>query len=976
MIFVIHFNTVNMCSVISSSQFIPDRYVITGFKNYSRLYTNTSMLVDSFKINNILTNNITDLHKRVLVSASNLNPSIVSSTVIGRSYTAVARSWYGNIWEIIVYDSTLNNQETQLVNQYLIDKYTPRIDIGSNILRRYSLCDTTLRTTKMYESYLWSTGDTTREITIAKEDTGWYWCEVPNLFGDIMRDSVYVYNLLPQQNFQQRTICYGDSLIQTNSYGTLSSGASAEGDYSFLWQDANTSDTLVTAPTLQLSSSQLRTLVPSYPHTLVLSIKDTLGCQITDTLIIKIDSFSIQASLGNDKSLCTGDKIGLQTQASKATQWNWNTGSQDSLITIDTAGIYSLQATDSNGCIANDSINISIKGITPIVGYIADTVCRTDSTLFTDTSYTLDASSITQWIWEYGDTSSPTHQFSNSPTRYLYTDSGTYTTKLTVSTDSGCTNYAYKNIYIRPLPQPNFSPLTGCQNLNIQLNNNTISSGGTIANNLWIINSQDSLLAPSPTRQFASSGYQDIKLITTDQHGCTDSITKQVYVKPSPIANFQYSIACEGERIYFNDSSNLPLSNHIIEQKWWFNNNQDSSIAATPSFQFDSSAYWPTSYYLKSANGCWDTITKSVAVHPFITADFNYLPLCVDNESTFFGANGFSSSVPAFVKSMIWLVDGQYQSNKGNLIFTFTDTLEHDIRYIVESTAGCVDSIEKSVKINPLPTAKFTADRQYGLPPLQVDFENLSTDNVNNIWYFEQGQYSNLENPIYTFMDSSIYNVILDVENQFGCHDSSSMKIYAIYAAIDIEIKSIKAMQDGDNIIYSLSIINNGQRAIKKINFEAGINNNYSLSEIWEGNLLKGQTLNYNFKARQKLQNLEDFKYYCISATPITIDKQEDENPDNNQQCKQYSDNLWIGNIYPNPVKDQLNFDFILPYNQEIRIEIYHNQGSKILETSIKGQRGLNKNSLQLPPNLPNALYYLKIISDDKVVSRGFVVGR
>jgi hypothetical protein len=202
------------------------------------------------------------------------------------------------------------------------------------------------------------------------------------------------------------------------------------------------------------------------------------------------------------------------------------------------------------------------------------------------------------------------------------------------------------------------------------------------------------------------------------------------------------------------------------------------------------------------------------------------------------------------------------------------------------------------------------------------------------------------------------------------------MKIYAIYAAIDIEITSIKAMQDGDNIIYSLRIINNGQRAIKKINFEAGINNNYSLSEIWEGNLLKGQTLNYNFKARQKLQNLEDFKYYCISAIPITIDKQEDENPDNNQQCKQYSDNLWIGNIYPNPVKDQLNFDFILPYNQEIRIEIYHNQGSKILETSIKGQRGLNKNSLQLPPNLPNALYYLKIISDDEVVSRGLVVSR
>jgi len=85
----------------------------------------------------------------------------------------------------------------------------------------------------------------------------------------------------------------------------------------------------------------------------------TAGCIASDSVFIFVHDLP-SIDLGPDKYLCFDETASLSVPGS----WEeivWSTGEDDSLISIDREGLYVVQVSDSNGCIANDSITINIK---------------------------------------------------------------------------------------------------------------------------------------------------------------------------------------------------------------------------------------------------------------------------------------------------------------------------------------------------------------------------------------------------------------------------------------------------------------------------------------------------------------------------------------------------------------------------------------------------------------------------------------
>ncbi|MCF8298320.1 MAG: T9SS type A sorting domain-containing protein [Saprospiraceae bacterium] len=73
--------------------------------------------------------------------------------------------------------------------------------------------------------------------------------------------------------------------------------------------------------------------------------------------------------------------------------------------------------------------------------------------------------------------------------------------------------------------------------------------------------------------------------------------------------------------------------------------------------------------------------------------------------------------------------------------------------------------------------------------------------------------------------------------------------------------------------------------------------------------------------------------------------------------------------IYPNPAKDEINFNLNgISFSQELRIEIYNSLGEKVKEVS---SLSLIQNQTINISELDNGVYYLKIIDNDEILNKG-----
>jgi len=65
-------------------------------------------------------------------------------------------------------------------------------------------------------------------------------------------------------------------------------------------------------------------------------------------------------ALGSDTSICNGCTI-LLDAGTGFTSYNWSTGENTQTIIVDSAGTYSVQVTDVNGCMNADTIVVNVS---------------------------------------------------------------------------------------------------------------------------------------------------------------------------------------------------------------------------------------------------------------------------------------------------------------------------------------------------------------------------------------------------------------------------------------------------------------------------------------------------------------------------------------------------------------------------------------------------------------------------------------
>jgi len=419
------------------------------------------------------------------------------------------------------------------------------------------------------------------------------------------------------------------------------------------------------------------------------------------------------------------------------------------------------------------------------------------------------------YYWDFGDgtTLGPTLVVSTTQPQqtitHTYTNPGFYTVKLRASNSSlwGCDSTIFTHVITIGDLMPDFASDTACTGE--ELTHFTNLSTDTIINissYTWSFSpaSPSSSNAANPTTTYTAPGNQNATLTVYADNGCSESITKPVYVWHLPNPNFTFSNQCEYDSIPFTNTSTVSLDGAALTA--WSYNFDDGSPLETdpnPNHLFPTHGeYWVT-LQVTDANGCYRTGSyKKVLAYPKPNSDYSSSLACENLQVLFsnsssspyalahhhFGCcwNGWSwNCYPTFqcdgwywntTLSYEWdFDDGSPASNTASPSHSYSPPGTYDPILIVSNIYGCSDTISKPLIVHINPIADFVTDTVCLLDT--THFSNLSqTDGGSaitvNSWTFGDGNTSLLTDPDHLYNNPGSVNSQLIVTNTDGCRDT------------------------------------------------------------------------------------------------------------------------------------------------------------------------------------------------------------
>lgn len=837
----------------------------------------------------------------------------VSINRLGRA-TLNNSYWQGEYVESIFFTDSISYSNRKKVENYIFSRYTPPVNLGKDIVANNFCTSYTISANSGYLSYLWSTGETTPQISV--KANGIYSVRVIDINGKEWIDSINIYPPMTQLNGKSFKFCKGDSIgIDLD----LPSG------YTATWSDGRSGD-------IQYFKENGKFYV---------SINDDSGCSHTDSFTVAIDSFAFNENDFPNVSICRGLPLAISNSFGLDSIL-WSNGSNNDSIYINSGGNYSVYARSINGCEINKSFVVSIKGDAPTVDFEAEAVCKDAASQFNDLSVPPSGNNITEWLWDFGDgvTSllpSPKHAFATQ---------GNQGVSLTVTTNVGCKGNILKNVMVNPTPIANFYYPNICSDNVIRFFDSTTINNGSIAIYNWKFGNIGTAVDKNPYFSFPDAGFYPVTLIVRSSDDCRDTISKAVQVLSGPNSNFTYSTACVGQVINFTNTSTIDPSTNIVTRSWYFGDGTSSNLN-NPTKGYSVAGTYNVTLINVSNQGCVDSVQKQVAVFNFPTAQFEMTSAPCANSTLSFADSSTSAAVP--ITNWQWKINNAVVSTEKNMTVNNLSVGNYNVELKVTNANGCAISKIKTYAITEPPVVNFEFDPEYAEPPASVNFYNLSPSNLNFVWDFGDGPNGAFTyNATHTYNLLGSYNIALTGTDLRGCKTIANKTFIANKPTVDVALIDITPVINSNSYKPVIRIENKSNINIKKMTIVVRFEDGTSVSEDWTGTMLPNSTLNYYFVST--LISSQESPVLCAEVISVNNSTTIEVDYSNNKICSATDiSSFKITSTVPNPVTDNLSLGIIVPKTGEIVLEVYDALGNIVLQNNnLPVTKGYNNITLDL----------------------------
>ncbi|MNJ85413.1 C protein alpha-antigen precursor [compost metagenome] len=491
-------------------------------------------------------------------------------------------------------------------------------------------------------SYLWSNGATTQSINVTT--AGSYTVQVTNASGcqsAASTPTTVTVNALPATPTitpsGSTAICTGGSVTLTSSTGT-----------SYLWSNGATTQSINV------------TTAGSY----TVQVTDANGCQSTasapTTVTVNPLPGTPTITAGGATTFCSGGSVTLTS--STGTSYLWSTGATTQSINVTTAGSYTVQITDANGCQSTVSVPTTIT-VNPIPA--APSITASGATTFcAGGAVTLTSSAGTSYLWSNGATTQSIN----------VTTSGSYTVQITNASGCQSTSSSPTVVTVDALPATPTITSSGSTTICAGGSVTLTSSAGT--SYLW------SNGATTQSINVTTAGSYTVQV--TNASGCqsTASTPTTVTVNPLPATP---TITAGGATTFCSGGS-VTLTSSTGTSYLWSNGETTQSINVTSAGSY--------TVQITDANDCQSTVSAptTVTVNPIPAT-----PSITAGGSTTFCTGGSVTLTSSTGISYLWSNGATTQS------INVTSAGSYTVQ--VTNASGCQSaaSTPTTVTVNPLP---------------------------------------------------------------------------------------------------------------------------------------------------------------------------------------------------------------------------------------------------------------------------------
>lgn len=589
---------------------------------------------------------------------------------------------------------------------------------------------------------------------------------------------------VPNPNFMVSTICQNSTINFTNT-----SSIPVGSIISYTWNFGNnqTSNQVNPNAIFNTSGNNIISLTAVSNHNCVATYTN----QVTVNPIPNVN-FSANA-------VCMGQANVFQNlstiSSGNITNFVWNFNNlntstvQNPNYTFPNYGVYPviLTAISNNNCIASVSKTVSVYA-NPIVNFSAPSACA-NNMVSVNNNCSVANGLISSYNWSFSGNAGSTLA---NPS-YIYTNPGTYTVGLTITSNHNCTASGTQTISIYALPQVNFTSNNACLMQTTQFNNSTIISNGYIAKWRWDFENDgiwNDTSSVSPNYVYPVQGNYNVRLIAISNHNCPGQMVKPVVVYPNPKADFKANSTCSGDRTDFVNLSYSPNSAITSYQWQYYGDGNISNIYPNAAHNYTYSGIYLVKLEVQNEFGCTNVMSKPVYVNPKPVAMFDVNKfkgcesLCVTftNQSSISGGN--------IVTTQWQFGDGSLPSYVQNPKHCYNNG-KYDVTLKLVSDSGCMATYvnHAMIEVYPQPVASFITEPKEldELEPL-LTVTSDAVGATQTTYYINDGYTTMKENFSHTFtnLDKQKPIIFQVVSNKYGCADTTSRIInlkqsYAIY---------------------------------------------------------------------------------------------------------------------------------------------------------------------------------------------------
>ncbi|MCB9204416.1 MAG: PKD domain-containing protein [Flavobacteriales bacterium] len=414
----------------------------------------------------------------------------------------------------------------------------------------------------------------------------------------------------------------------------------------------------------------------------------------------------------------------------------------------------------------------------PVADFSPTDVCIGNVSAFTDLT-AVSAGTVEGWQWDFGDGGTSLLQ---NPV-YTYGDTGVFDVTLISTTDSICRDTITQQVTVHPSPNTGFFTDTVCAQLPMTFTDTSSVASGNIVSWNWYFGNGGTSNDQNTSNVYALGGQYIASLAVETDLGCIDTVSQTVIVYPKPNAQFLTLAACLNDTNTFTDQSTVATGSQVVGWDWDFDDAIGTSVVQSPTYVFGASGIYNVQLIAETDNGCLDTVVNPTQVFDLPVSDFTFNDVCAYDPAVFLN----SSSIPAgSITQYNWDFGNGTSSNAQQPVGVMYDTAGlYTIELITVSNQGCLDTLEQTLEIYPVPTAMFTFDSV--CYPLATSFTDLSTVGgaysvTDWDWKFGDGQIaSGIQNPTHAYTAWGDFYVQLNVSTDSGCEADTTLGPVRIY---------------------------------------------------------------------------------------------------------------------------------------------------------------------------------------------------